>query len=140
MLKPITAAGGLVFRFSNQGHLQVLLILRNGVWDIPKGKLEANESIPMCAVREVAEETSAELPMIVKDLGTTYHEYSQKGVEYGKTTYWYAMILPRPGILIPQTNEGIEQIDWVEIGKARDEVGYQNLVDIIDRFNSWIGL
>ena len=61
MPKSITAAGGVVFSVTERKPA-VLLIHRNAVWDIPKGKLEKGESVAMCAAREVAEETGAELP------------------------------------------------------------------------------
>ena len=79
MPEPISAAGGVLFNIvEGLDEPKVLLIYRNGFWDIPKGKLEKGESIPQCAVREVAEETGSELPLIISDLGTTYHEYEQK--------------------------------------------------------------
>jgi 8-oxo-dGTP pyrophosphatase MutT (NUDIX family) len=41
----------------NYSQSEVLLIFRRGKWDLPKGKLDAGESIETCAVREVEEET-----------------------------------------------------------------------------------
>ena len=35
---------------------EILFIKRNGIWDLPKGKLENNESLFKCAEREVEEE------------------------------------------------------------------------------------
>ncbi len=137
MVKPIEAAGGVVFQKANEG-IKVLLIFRNGVWDLPKGKLEKGESIPMCASREVSEETGTLLPMIIGDLGTTYHEYTQKKTEYGKTTYWYAMVLPHITELIPQEEEGIESIDWVGLEDAISKVGFDNLKIILQRFQNWM--
>jgi len=137
MPKPISAAGGVVFKII-EGLVYVLLINRNGVWDIPKGKLEKGESIPMCAGREVAEETGSMLPIIISDLGTTYHEYDQKGKKYGKTTFWYAMIFPHPVDLTPQLDEGIEQLDWVELGEAINKVGFQNLEIVLQRFKDYM--
>ena len=51
--KLVKAAGGLVINKSGE----VLLIFRRGKWDLPKGKLDDNESLVECAVREVQEET-----------------------------------------------------------------------------------
>lgn len=48
----IEAGGGVTA--DPQGNL--LLIFRNGRWDLPKGKLEPGERIEDCAVREVGEE------------------------------------------------------------------------------------
>lgn len=135
MPKPITAAGGVVFKYINNS-ICVLLIYRNDCWDLPKGKLEPSESIAMCAVREVAEETGTELPCIVSDLGTTYHEYQQKGKEYGKTTYWYSMIFPKEGTLTPQAEEGIEKIEWAEVNEAHQKVDFENLKSVLLRFKN----
>lgn len=138
MPKSITAAGGVVFSVTERKPA-VLLIHRNAVWDIPKGKLEKGESVAMCAAREVAEETGAELPIIISELGTTYHEYEQSNKQYGKTTYWYAMVFPRAQVLTPQTEEGIERIEWVDLDEAIKLVGFQNLEVVLERFKAWLG-
>ncbi len=137
MVKPIEAAGGVVFQRENN-LLNVLLIYRNGFWDLPKGKLEKDESIPMCASREVSEETGSKLPIIIGDLGTTYHEYIQKNKKYGKTTYWYAMVLPQVTMLVPQKEEGIESIEWIPLKEALGKVGFDNLKIILQRFENWM--
>ena len=49
--KIIEAAGGLVFNDKNK----ILMIFRNGKWDLPKGKLEIGEQIQDGAIREVKE-------------------------------------------------------------------------------------
>ena len=49
--KLILAAGGLVKK-----QQDYLFIYRNGKWDLPKGKLENNETFSQCALREVEEE------------------------------------------------------------------------------------
>ena len=54
----VLAAGALVWRVRN-GELQVLAVHRPRYddWSWPKGKLDPGETLPACAVREVAEET-----------------------------------------------------------------------------------
>jgi len=140
-VEPITAAGGVVYRQSQSDTpLEVLLIYRRGVWDLPKGKREEGETIRECAVREVAEEVGIdELPDIANKLPETYHEYRQQGSHYGKTTHWYAMQLtekPEKGFS-PQQVEGIEKVEWYPLEKARQLVGYENLVAVLDAFKSW---
>lgn len=139
MIKPVTAAGGVVFRFTSESEEpEVLLIYRNGYWDIPKGKLEKGETIPMCAVREVAEETGSDLPLVVSDLGTTYHEYEEKGKQIGKTTYWYSMIFSKAQDLSPQTKEGIQALEWAELSEAFEQVGFENLREVLYSFQKSI--
>jgi len=131
----IIAAGGVVFRV-NDGVTEILLIERNGVWDLPKGKQEDGESIPECAVREVAEETGVnELPIIVNNLGTTFHEYRQGDRYFAKTTRWYSMIWVRmPETFTPQLKEGITKTEWVPVPQALEMAGYENLKSVISRF------
>ena len=49
---PINAGGGLVQNPAGE----YLLIHRNGLWDLPKGKQEEGEDISLTALREVEEE------------------------------------------------------------------------------------
>lgn len=103
----IEAAGGVVMK--NQ---EILFIYRNGKWDLPKGKLEQNESIPVCALREVEEECGISKLTIVKELPITYHSYRQAGKNVLKVTYWFLMNCTDESSLVPQTEESIELAEW----------------------------
>jgi 8-oxo-dGTP pyrophosphatase MutT (NUDIX family) len=130
----IKACGGIVYRLVEH-NIHVLLIFRRGYWDIPKGKLEENESIEMCAVREVCEETGIEVPMIIHSLGETHHTYRQDGIHIKKTTHWFSMVT-RSSNFVAQLEEDIEQVDWVELKLAKKLVGFQNLRTVLSRFES----
>lgn len=134
-LERITAAGGVLFRDTTAGP-EVLMIFRNGVWDLPKGKLEEGESVEECAVREVAEELGIQEPEIRSFLCETWHEYSMDGMEYGKTTYWYVMQEKEKtaGRMSPQKEEGITELKWERIDKAIHLVGYDNLRIVLKQF------
>ncbi len=139
-IKLIEAGGGVVFenQESSSDNPLVLLIFRNGFWDLPKGKLEKGELIDECACREVAEETNSELPIILQKLPNTYHEYKEKGKKYGKTTHWYVMRFPNKQTnLLPQENEGIEEVAWVPLDEALEKVGFDNLKDVLNSFKAW---
>ena len=58
------AGGGVVF----DKKKNVLLIFRNGKWDLPKGHLDKNEHIEDCAIREVEEECGIIQPKIQEEL------------------------------------------------------------------------
>lgn len=117
---------------------QVLLIRRDEVWDLPKGKLEKNESIEECAVREVAEETGVPIPKLNSFLCETYHEYVREGVKFGKTTYWYAMKTNTVEGLTPQREEGITELLWTDLEKAINIVGYENLTKVLRSFKEFV--
>jgi len=135
-MKELTAGGGVLYR-QKSGKIQVVLIYRRGVWDLPKGKKEENENIAECAMREVAEEVGIPLPVIESELGTTYHEYTMEGLPVGKKTFWYAMRTRNGDSFTPQREEDIEQVKWVDLDQARDRVGFENLREILDAFKSW---
>jgi len=58
-VKPILAAGAVVTREHPTRGTEVVLVHRKRYddWSLPKGKVEAGECLPACAVREVLEET-----------------------------------------------------------------------------------
>lgn len=133
---PLKAAGGVLFR-KRGGVTEILLIRRNGVWDLPKGKLEDGESIEACAVREVEEEVGAHSLAIVSHLCNTYHEYQERSVHYGKTTYWYLMEAQSEESLLqmePQEKEGITALEWVEAENALERVHFDNLKTVVRAF------
>jgi len=55
----VRAAGGVVWRESDPGEVEVLLVHRPKYddWSFPKGKCDPGESDEACALREVEEET-----------------------------------------------------------------------------------
>src|SRR5438067_1038745 len=81
------AAGGLVMNEEQE----YLIILRHGKWDLPKGKLEYDETPEQAAVREVGEECGIEPPEIIKPLEKTFHTYELKGKRTLKKTHWFLM-------------------------------------------------
>ena len=86
--KVIEAAGGLVFNEKNK----ILMIFRNGKWDLPKGKIELGESIEDAAIREVEEECGIDNLKIDNKLINTYHTYNLNGFNILKKT-WFRLHL-----------------------------------------------
>lgn len=129
--KYIVAAGGTVFNSNND----LLVIHRLGKWDLPKGKLEKGEDIPTCAVREVEEECNVNGLTIIKELPSTYHCYkTRKGKWAFKRTYWYEMKTEFDGELIPQTEEGIERVEWFKKEQYKEIIAntYNSLKQVVE--------
>jgi 8-oxo-dGTP pyrophosphatase MutT (NUDIX family) len=125
----IEAAGGVVENDENK----LLFIYRLGKWDLPKGKLEENETIPECALREVEEECLIKELKITDELLNTYHCYSYKGKWAFKTTYWFKMTSEYQGILVPQAEEGIENVEWInknELKKIKENT-YLSIMEVL---------
>lgn len=131
----VKAAGGVVV---DDG--KILMIKRLGVYDLPKGHLESGETIEECAVREVEEECGLEQVKITAPLKSTLHIYYRDCKWYLKNTCWYAMAC-RPGCtLVPQTEEGIEEVFWQPIIQL-EEVKcntYPSLLEILDCFQTFL--
>lgn len=109
LLPNVIAGGGKVY--NDKGD--ILFIYRNGKWDLPKGKIEGNETIEQTAIREVSEETGVNGLEITKPLETTYHIFKRNGRYKIKITYWFEMKTQFSGNLWPQENEGITRVEWL---------------------------
>ena len=107
--KFILAAGGIVENNKNE----VLFIFRNNMWDLPKGKVEKGEGLAAAAIREVEEECGLNGPTITNELVSTYHTYEANGKKILKRTYWYTMKYEKNHVLIPQIEEGITKVEWI---------------------------
>jgi len=130
----VIAAGGLVLNKDNQ----VLFIFRNGVWDLPKGKVEAGEELNLAALREVEEECGLIGHSIDHKLCETNHTYIAKGKGHYKVTHWYLMKHEGTADLVPQLEEGITQVKWVNI-KNIDEYltnTYGSIEDVVQAFKA----
>ncbi|MFL2621294.1 MAG: NUDIX hydrolase [Flavobacteriaceae bacterium] len=115
LLPNVIAGGGKVF--NSKGH--ILFIYRNGKWDLPKGKAEANETIDQTALREVEEETGIRDLSICKPLEITYHIFKRNNKILLKKTYWFEMYSSYEGDFKPQEKEGITKVKWIDPKKLK---------------------
>ncbi|MCY4158714.1 MAG: NUDIX domain-containing protein [Bacteroidetes bacterium] len=125
--RALIAAGGII-RHQTTGEL--LCIKRHGVRDLPKGKLDPNESIADCAMRELLEETGIQNLVQGKLLGTTVHGYCRRGFFEVKTTYWYAFTSESTQFT-PAVEEGISEVFWLPYIEAEQTLGYSTLSDFL---------
>lgn len=129
----IKAGGGLV----TNDREEVLLIFRRGKWDLPKGKLDPDETMEECALREVREETGLKEITLLAPLVKTFHTYHQGTRFILKESHWYTMKVTGDQILIPQTEEDIEETRWV----AKDQLNNykkKSFPSIIDVLEAWL--
>lgn len=105
----IDAAGGLV----SNSRGEYLFIFRRGFWDLPKGKMEPDETPEGCALREVEEECGIHGLRLGEFICHTYHTYTHKDTEVLKRTWWYQMSYSGNDPLKVQTEEDIEEARWV---------------------------
>jgi 8-oxo-dGTP pyrophosphatase MutT (NUDIX family) len=119
------AGGGLVYNKNGE----VLFILRNGKWDLPKGGIEKEEVIEKTATREVEEETGVGKLVITRKLQKTYHVFKRNGKYKLKVTHWFEMETDFKGIPVPQANEGIEKVAWLNPEQVKEALknSYENI-------------
>jgi 8-oxo-dGTP pyrophosphatase MutT (NUDIX family) len=108
----IEAAGGLV----NNGENKFLVIYRNETWDLPKGKVDPGESIEETAVREVKEECGLNHLVCGKKITETYHTYKIGERKILKRTHWFEMHYKGNIDPVPQREENITEIKWLNEG------------------------
>jgi 8-oxo-dGTP pyrophosphatase MutT (NUDIX family) len=118
--------------FSNNALLLDRLIKRSNdsselLWEIPKGRIERNESNLDCALRELKEETGIDTNMmkILPDIKPFIDEFTHMGVRYN--SYYYTGIVTNdfePKISFSTFSQLIEidDVKWVSL----DELKYMN--------------
>jgi 8-oxo-dGTP pyrophosphatase MutT (NUDIX family) len=128
------AAGGIV-----KCNRRYLFIERHGMWDIPKGKLDAHEQPWEAAIREIEEECGIRNPTIDHLLGITFHTYSYMGRLTVKKNWWYALNYSGSMEVSPQEEESITQAIWIE--KKEWELirsnTYDSILEVLDMANAW---
>jgi len=125
----VQAAGGLV----SNANDELLLIFRRGKWDLPKGKLDKGEKLEDCAVREVKEETGLTNIELLAPLLITYHTYHEGSKFVLKESHWYRMKVTGEQPLVPQTEEDILEIKWVDKSDLENYMknSFPSVVDVL---------
>jgi 8-oxo-dGTP pyrophosphatase MutT (NUDIX family) len=129
----VNAAGGLVR--NEEG--QYLVMKRRGKWDLPKGKVNRNEKLQDAALREVSEETGLTDLKIINPLLSTYHSYFIDDELILKRTSWYEMEFHGFEKPIPEEEEDITEVRWVnkdDLPKITDNT-YLAIIDVLKYCN-----
>lgn len=100
-------------------------------WSLPKGKIDAGESLPVTAVRELAEETGFRA-RLRRRLGVT--TYPLKPGTRKQVTYWAATA--HEGEFVP--GEEVDELRWLPVAEARELVSYALDRKILKRFGNGI--
>lgn len=129
----VKAAGGAVRQAD-----RVLMIKRSGMFDLPKGHVEACETVEACAVREVEEECGVSHVSITSPLATTLHIYPRNNDWFLKKTYWYNMTCPDGQTLAPQTEEDIEEVFWFPVNELESvfHQTYPSLIEVMEKIKN----
>ncbi len=126
----IAAAGGVVYRRSSAGRLEILLIKKQGgFWTLPKGRIKPGEDERLAVAREVAEETSitGEVEHLVSQVVYTI----QKAGQPRRKTVAYYLVRAKVGRPRPQAKERIVRARWFPIGDALRRIRRKRIRNIV---------
>ncbi len=117
--KEILAAGSVVFRRGPDGQREVLLVHRPRYddWSLPKGKLDPDEYLAACAVRETREETSVRVR-----LGLPVDKIRYPISTGMKTVHYWRGQLDGEQPHVP--SDEVDEVAWLSITQALRQVSY----------------
>jgi 8-oxo-dGTP diphosphatase len=128
----VWAAGGVLWRFVDE-QLELLLVHRDHRedWSFPKGKLDPDETLRQCAVREVEEETglccSTGEPLALV-------EYRDGRGRDKAVRYWLMQV--ESGRFEP--NDEVDACAWFDPDSARSTLTYARDRALVDEAESVI--
>jgi len=120
--RPILAGGAVVTREHSLRGTEVVVVHRNRYddWTLPKGKVEAGESLPVCAVREVHEETGVTIRLGVP-LDSISYEAGNAGLK--KVDYWGGIVLDS---VRRAPDAEVDVVSWLPVRAALSRLTYSH--------------
>ncbi len=128
--KPVLAGGAIVTRQHPVRGLEMVIIYRQRYddWTLPKGKLEAGESLPACAVREVQEETGVTIRLGIP-LDTIRYEAGKAGLK--TVAYWGGTMVTS---VDRRPDAEVDLVSWLPIRAAMSQLTYAHDHFLVEQF------
>ena len=127
------SAGGVVYRYTDGGAIEVVLASRRTrrgqlAWGLAKGGIEPGESKEQAAIREVREETGLTAD-IEADLGDTKYMYVWDEIRIRKTVHFFLM--RHTGGDVEDRDDEMEEIRWFPLERAIKRSAYRGERDML---------
>jgi len=139
-MKQEYSAGGVVCRKTQKG-IEILFILDPyDKWAFPKGHIEGGEKPEQAALREIEEETGigASNLEIMEDLDTMEYQFTLAEQKIHKLVHFYLVKSKSDVKILPQRQEGIKDVKWVDLDKALDFLEYDNSREVLRKAIGYI--
>jgi 8-oxo-dGTP pyrophosphatase MutT (NUDIX family) len=117
----LVSAGGVIARKTDD-TFEVALIFNNGLWLLPKGLVEEDETFEETAVREVKEETGL-AGEIIEKVGEINYAFSRDRFFF-KTVHFY--LLRYVGGSVGTHDSEADDVRWFAISEAAQLLAYPN--------------
>lgn len=110
------ASGALIGRLDRRGRL---------LWSLPKGHVEAEETVEQTAEREVAEETGI-LGSVVGKLGTIDFWFVAEGRRVHKTVHHFLLVAVDQvgGLELSDADVEVSEVAWVPLAELGERLAY----------------
>ncbi len=110
------ASGALIGRLDRRGRL---------LWSLPKGHVEAGETVEQTAEREVAEETGI-TGAVVGKLGVIDFWFVAEGRRVHKTVHHFLLVAVDPvgGLELSDADLEVSEVAWVPLADLAERLAY----------------
>jgi 8-oxo-dGTP pyrophosphatase MutT (NUDIX family) len=116
------ARGALIGRLDRRGRL---------LWSLPKGHVEAGETEPQTAVREVREETGISGEVIGK-LGTIDFWFVADGRRVHKTVHHF-LLMATGSLELSDDDVEVSEVAWVPVAEIAERLAYADERRLLDK-------
>jgi len=131
-MKQQQSAGIVIYRNNNNNNYEYLLLhYASGHWDLPKGKIERDETKEEAALRELHEETGLTgtiIPGFQEQLSYIFTDYD--GLVTHKMVYFFIGKSNDQSIVLSHEHQGFI---WLPYEQALQRLTYSNAEDILKK-------
>ncbi|MEN8263221.1 MAG: NUDIX hydrolase [Nitrospirota bacterium] len=138
-IKKRISSGGIVYRI-REGRTEVVIVAVRGsrAWCLPKGIIDAGESPPVTAQREVREETGLTGDILEKIGQVSYWYFiREEMIRVHKTVHFY-LLKYLEGNTDDHDNE-VDEARWIPIEEALEKLSYRSEKEIMRKAGVMIG-